>query len=403
VSAQVNGIVICVISILFGYLIGSILPAFFIGRLKKTDIRKVGTKNPGTINTYYSLGLVPSIVTALFDCLKGVIAILFAQSIGANFACTQIAGIAAIAGHVFPFYLKFRGGQGVAAAVGILIFYLIAYIRTDTDFLYILGFLLVVFMLFYYVTKRGALVRMVVFPVLCYAAFMWNPAFRYNFWLLIIVAHTQVIAIINTVNFNLIRIEDETFRSHWWRIALRPCAIIFVVLYLYWPQRTMLVFIGSVALLFILLDVVRFILRRANELLTVRIKNFLKQGESRRFSSMTMFLVAAFIIILVFKQDIAMAALTFLIFGDIFSKIFGLGFGRIRLFDKTLEGSIAYLGGVLICAYVLYTSMHISPLMLFIGAVAATISEFMPLGIDDNFTVGIVSGAVMTVVRTFGA
>jgi glycerol-3-phosphate acyltransferase PlsY len=394
-------IVTCASSIVLGYLIGSILPAYFIGRLKNIDIRKVGTKNPGTLNTYHSFGLLPSIPTALFDCFKGVIAVLVAQSIGASFACAQIAGIAAIVGHVFPFYLRFRGGQGVGAAIGIILFYLAMYIRADINFLYTLGFLSIVFLLFYYVTKRGALARMMVFPAMCYAAFVWNPGFLYNFWLLIVVAHTQAIAVVNTVKFNLIRIEDETFKSHWWRIVLRPCAVIFVVLYLYWSQRALLVFVGSIALLFILVDVVRFILRQANELFTVRIKNFLKQGESHRFSSMTMFLVAAFIIILVFKQDIAMAALTFLIFGDIFSKIFGLSFGRNRLFDKTVEGSVAYLGGVLICAYILYTSLHIPLLMLVIGAIAATIAEFMPVGLDDNFTVGIISGAVMTVMRTF--
>jgi glycerol-3-phosphate acyltransferase PlsY len=244
---------------------------------------------------------------------------------------------------------------------------------------------------------------MIVFPALCYAAFVNHPGFMYNYWFLFVVVHTQIIAVINATKFNLIRIEDETFKSHWWRVALRPCAIIFVVLYASWPQRALLVFVGSIAMVFILVDVVRFVLRGANKLLTVRIKHLLKKGESRRFSSMTMFLVAAFIIILVFKQDIAMAALTFLIFGDMFSKIFGLAFGRNRLFSKTVEGSLAYLGGVLICAYVLYNSLHMPALMLVTGAVAATIAEFMPLGIDDNFTVGIVSGAVMTVVRTFGS
>ena len=114
-----------------------------------------------------------------------------------------------------------------------------------------------------------------------------------------------------------------------------------------------------------------------------------------------MFLIAAFIVILVFRQDIAVAALTFLIFGDIFSKIYGLGFGRHRLFDKTVEGSLAYLGGALICAYILHTTLQIPPLMLVVGAIAATVAEFVPVGLDDNFTVGIVSGAVMTVVRTF--
>jgi glycerol-3-phosphate acyltransferase PlsY len=402
-SGSEYNILACIISVLIGYLIGSILPAYFIGRIRNVDIRKTGTKNPGALNTYGSMGLLPTIPVAIFDSAKGVLAILIAQSIGGSFACAQAAGLAAIAGHVFPFYLKFRGGQGVAAAIGIMIYYLVIYIRADINFLYVLGFLFIIAMIFYHVTRHGVLVRMIVFPVLCYAAFISQPGFMYNYWLLVVLAHTQVIAIINATKFNLIRIEDETFRSHWWRVALRPCAVIFVVLYAYWSQRAILVFVGSIALVFILVDVIRFILREANELLTVQIKNFLKKGESRRFSSMTMFLVAAFIIILVFKKDIAMAALTFLIFGDIFSKIFGLAFGRTRLFDKTVEGSLAYLGGVLICVYILYNALHIPGLMLVTGAIAATVAEFLPLGIDDNFTVGIVSGAVMTVVRTFGA
>ena len=394
-------IIPCVCSILTGYLIGSVLPAYFIGRLRKVDIRTIGTKNPGTINAYHLFGFLPAVLTAIFDCLKGVIAILIAQSIGANFVCAQLAGLAAIIGHIFPVYLRFRGGQGVGSATGIMLYYLMKYISADIGFLYTLGFLLIVVLIFYYVTKRGALVGMVVLPVLCYVVFSANPGFAYNLWLLLIAAHIVIIAILNTAKFRLIQIQEETFKSHWWRIVLRPCAVIFVVLYYYWPQRALLVFVGSIALLFILVDVIRFVLHQANELFTVRIRNFLKKAESRRFSSMTMFLVAAFIVILVFKQDIAVAALTYLIFGDIFSKIYGLGFGRHRLFDKTVEGSFAYLGGALICAYILYTALHVPPVMLMIGAIAATVAEFVPIGLDDNFTVGIVSGAVMTVVRMF--
>ena len=392
----------CVISILIGYLLGSFLPAYFISRLKKGDIRKVGSKNPGTLNLYHSFGLLPSIPTALFDCLKGVIAVFIAQGIGATFVCAQIAGLAAIVGHVFPFYLKFKGGQGVATAVGLILYYLTIYILADITFLYSIGFLLIIFLLFYFITKKGVLGRLVAFPVMAYSVFVQNPGSLYNYFMLIVVFHTEIIAVLNTIKYGLIKIEDPTFKTHWWRVVLRPCAIIFAVLYLYWPQRLVLIFVGSVALLFILVDVMRFILHKANELLTVRIKTFLKKGEARRFSSMTMFLVAAFIVLLVFKQDIAIAALTFLIFGDMFSKIFGLGFGRTRLFEKTVEGSVAYLGGVLICGYVLYTTLHMPVLLLLTGAVAAMVAEFVPLGIDDNFTVGIVSGAVMTVVRTFG-
>jgi glycerol-3-phosphate acyltransferase PlsY len=260
---------------------------------------------------------------------------------------------------------------------------------------------LIIVVIFFYVAKKGELVGMIVLPLFCYAVLVAKPGFTYNIYLVIVALYIVTIGITNTVRFKLIQIHDETFRSHWWRIILRPCATIFIVLYLFWPQRQVLIFVGSVALVFILLDVLRFVVRAANELFTVRIKSFFKKSESRRFSSMTMFLFASFIIVLLFQKDIAIAALAYLIFGDIFSKIYGLAFGRRKLFDKTVEGSLAYLGGALICAYVLHTALHIPMLILGIGAVAATIAEFMPVGIDDNFTVGIFSGAVMTVVRTF--
>ena len=155
---QTNNLLPCIVAILIGYLIGSLLPAYFIGRFRKVDIRTLGTKNPGTINVYKVFGLLPAAGTATFDCLKGVLAIFVAQSIGANFVCMQIAGLAAIVGHVFPFYLRFRGGQGVGSATGIMFYYLIEYISADIRFLYTLGFLLIVSLLFYHVTCSTKLI-----------------------------------------------------------------------------------------------------------------------------------------------------------------------------------------------------------------------------------------------------
>ena len=381
---QDNSPLLCIVSLLVGYLIGSISPAYFFSRAKKVDLRQAGTGNVGTLNLYHKLGLGPTIPTGIYDTTKGVLAIVLAQSLGVGFVCAQLAGFAAIVGHVFPFYLRFRGGQGVATATGMLVYYLIKHVRADLSFLYILGFVLIIVAIFFYVAKKGELVGMIVLPLLCYTVLVAQPGFAYNIYLVIVALYIVAIGIANTVKFKLIKIDDETFRSHWWRIILRPCATIFIILHLFWPQRQVLIFVGCVALVFILLDVVRFVVRAANELFTVRIKSFFKKGESRRFSSMTMFLIAAFIIVLLFKKDIAIAALAYLIFGDIFSKIYGLAFGRHNLFDKTVEGSLAYLGGALICAYVLHTALHIPMLMLVVGAVAATVAEFMPVGIDDH-------------------
>lgn len=398
-----NQTIICAISIAIGYLIGSILPGYFFGRLKGVDIRKVGTHNAGTVNVKHSLGLLPAIPTALFDSLKGLISIFLAYKLGANFYCAQTAGLAAVFGHVLPFYLKFKGGQGIACATGIMIFYLIKYIISGIPIVSSLLFLLTIVLIFTYVAFKGEIVGAIVLPLLCYSLIIHNPKNPYNVFFCILIAYIFSIGIYNIIRRKLFKIKDETLKLHYWRVIFRPFAIIFIIYYLYQTQRETLILIGSVALVFITLDIIRFLHRKTNELFRIKIKLFFKKSEYRNFSSMTTFLVATFITVLVFEKQIAIAAITFLIFGDIFSKIFGLSFGRRKIFyKKTLEGSLAYLGGALICSYIIYTTFGFSFVLLVIGAVTAAIAEAMPLGPDDNFPVALISGAAMTVTNIFG-
>jgi len=93
--------------------------------------------------------------------------------------------------------------------------------------------------------------------------------------------------------------------------------------------------------------------------------------------------------------------LIFLIFGDIFGKIFGLAFGKHKIFDKTIEGTLAYAGGILICGYFIFNLFDIPLIILICGGIMAPITELFSFGIDDNFSVPIVTGAVMTVVKLF--
>ena len=120
----------------------------------------------------------------------------------------------------------------------------------------------------------------------------------------------------------VIKIEDETFKTHWWRVAMRPFAFLFIIFYMFLAKIETLLIIGIVAMVFIALDITRILNKQTNELLTVKIKSIFRKGEAKKFSSMTIFLVASFITILLFEKNIAIAALTFLIFGDIFSKNF---------------------------------------------------------------------------------
>ena len=85
----------------------------------------------------------------------------------------------------------------------------------------------------------------------------------------------------------------------------------------------------------------------------------------------------------------------FLIFGDIFGKVFGMGFGRHMILNKTVEGTLAYLGSMFLCGYVMYTILDISLIVLILGGLAAPITELFSIKMNDNFTVSIISGTVM--------
>jgi len=396
-------IFINVVVVFIGYFLGSINPAYIFGRLKKFDIREKGDGIAGTVNTFKSLGVKFAIPTGIFDFFKGILAIYLALLIGADFVFAQLSGLAAIAGHVFPFYIKFRGGQGMATTSGILLAYLLNYLLMGTQMLiFIFVYLIFVIAIFFFVTKTGIIVAIIVLSLLGYAVFIYYPEEKINLFFWIVVAYDVSVSFYDMIKGKVIKIEDETFKSHWWRVATRPFAFLFIFFYIIFTQVVALLIIGIVTIVFIVLDITRFLNKQTNELFTVRFKSIFRKNESKKFSSMTIFLVATFISILLFEKNIAITALTFLIFGDIFSKIFGLAFGRHKIFQKTLEGTLAFFGCTLICGFVLYNILDIPLFILIIGGITAPLVELFSFQLNDNFTVSLISGAVMTVPRIFG-
>ena len=111
------------LSLLIGYLFGCIQSAFILGKFAgKIDIRDHGSGNAGASNITSTLGLKYGVVVGLVDILKGFFAVLIVKWIyPENPNLAYLAGLMAIIGHIFPFYMKFRGGKGVAALVGMMI------------------------------------------------------------------------------------------------------------------------------------------------------------------------------------------------------------------------------------------------------------------------------------------
>jgi glycerol-3-phosphate acyltransferase PlsY len=106
-----------VLAILIGYLIGSCPFGYWAGLLKGIDLRKEGSGNTGGTNAVRVLGPRIGIPVIVLDVLKGTAAVLIASSFGGTGAGV-LAAVAAVLGHAFPIFLRFRGGKAVATGAG---------------------------------------------------------------------------------------------------------------------------------------------------------------------------------------------------------------------------------------------------------------------------------------------
>ncbi len=112
-----------ILYVLIAYLVGSFSPAYtFTYLVKKTDIRKLGDKNPGTFNTSKVLGAKWGVTVGIIDVGKGFLLTLLPFVFKMPFAVNVsiLAGIAVVIGHSFPVYYKFKGGMGIAPTIGAL-------------------------------------------------------------------------------------------------------------------------------------------------------------------------------------------------------------------------------------------------------------------------------------------
>lgn len=106
---------------IFGYLLGSLPFAVLVSRaFGLPDPRSFGSKNPGATNVLRSGNKIAALLTLLGDAAKGWLAMWLAGLAGAAADGVAAAGLAAFLGHLFPVFLGFRGGKGVATAVGVL-------------------------------------------------------------------------------------------------------------------------------------------------------------------------------------------------------------------------------------------------------------------------------------------
>jgi len=115
-------VLFCPLLIVVSYLLGSVTSAILVTRLwSGKDIRTLGNRNAGAANVARSVGLLPAAVVSVADFSKGAIPVFAAQLLGLSNACALGGAAAAVIGHSYPLYFRFRGGKGLAASLGALL------------------------------------------------------------------------------------------------------------------------------------------------------------------------------------------------------------------------------------------------------------------------------------------
>ena len=105
--------------ILLGYLAGSVPFAYLLARLKGIDVRIAGSGNVGAANVLRTTGPWRGVIVMSLDVAKGIGAVAIAHMLAGGTALIALTGAAAVVGHIYPVWLRFHGGKGVAVAAGV--------------------------------------------------------------------------------------------------------------------------------------------------------------------------------------------------------------------------------------------------------------------------------------------
>ena len=326
--------------IIFGYLVGSLSPGYFFGRLvKRIDIRDYKYRNTGASNTYFIVGPVYGVIAGLFDFLKTPVV----YYLGLHWLSPDLAilvGLAGVAGHIAPFYLGFRGGRGVASLGG-----------------------------------------------LCFIALFYT---RSMYVLLLIVG---VIA----YGMSISRIKMRLPVRH----LLKLGALIFPLGLLVMPNAVV-VLVAVLLVIALLIDALRLTIPFLNEKY-FKLKAFAREKERSRLSGYSLFLLSTLIIIGLFSKEIAVISLSFFILGDTFapfSRMIRFLPQQSILRDKTIAGAIVVFTVSFVAGLFLQS---LTPLFLplgtiLIGASLVAVLDQFSFILDDNILVPLGSAILLSVI-----
>ena len=186
------------------------------------------------------------------------------------------------------------------------------------------------------------------------------------------------------------------------------------MLYYPLPQGIALILMSAATLTFLVVDFLRLHLNPFKDIFIIMFGSLLRRRELNSLTGGSYLMLSSLVCMLVFGSGIFgttieqgrgvfIAAISFLVIGDTLAAVVGLSFGRLRIFRKTLEGTLACLGACIGVAYVtsILPRLDLPFSIGILGAASASVVEALPIEVNDNVVVPVFSGTVMMVALHF--
>ena len=144
------------------------------------------------------------------------------------------------------------------------------------------------------------------------------------------------------------------------------------------------------------LDILRLSIPAVNNFMLTRFSGFIRKSEAHKLTGTAPYILGIGLSLYVFTQPVATAAICFLAFGDVAATTIGERYGKIKIRDKSLEGTTAFVAAAIAAGGVLVLiGSGPTPWVMLLGALAAAGVELLTLPINDNLLIPIVSGGIM--------
>jgi dolichol kinase len=178
------------------------------------------------------------------------------------------------------------------------------------------------------------------------------------------------------------------FKAELYRKSIHLLSLAIPISYLILTREELLIWLSIATFMVATIDIIRFFSSTANQIFMRFFAVILRAHERKSISGATYLMMSALTVVILFDKTIVIPSILFVVLCDSTAAIVGKKFGKIHIFQKTLEGSLAFFAMGCIIVYLVEPR---SPLPGFAGAFTAALVELLPLNIDDNFSIPIVS------------